>query len=74
MVTQPQLIVYVSSPRMMRSRIIQGTEFRFVRCKKNDLFGITEMWIDKNEKVRVSDLERTSVRWFKTTCLLRRIF
>lgn len=59
MVTQPQLIVYASSPRMMRSRTIQGTEFRFVRCKLNDLFGITEMWIDKNEKVRFSDLERT---------------
>lgn len=59
MVTQPQLIVYVSSPRMMRSRTIQGTEFRFVRCKTEDLFGITEIWIDKNEKVRVSDLERT---------------
>jgi predicted transcriptional regulator of viral defense system len=59
MVTQPQLIVYVSSPRMMRSRSIQGTEFRFVRCKADDLFGITELWIDKNEKVFVSDLERT---------------
>jgi predicted transcriptional regulator of viral defense system len=59
MVTQPQLIVYVSSPRMLRSRIIQGTEFRFVRCKAKDLFGITEMWIDKNEKVYASDLERT---------------
>jgi predicted transcriptional regulator of viral defense system len=59
MVTQPQLIVYASSPRMMRSCIILGTEFRFVRCKKNDIFGITDMWIDKNEKVHVSDLERT---------------
>ena len=59
MVTQPQLVVYVSSPRMMRSRMIQGTEFRFVRCKVDNLFGITEIWIDKNEKVFVSDLERT---------------
>ena len=59
MVTQPQLIVYVSSPKMMRSRTIQGTEFRFVRCKTEDLFGIAEMWVDKNEKVRISDLERT---------------
>jgi len=59
MVTQPQLIVYTSSPRMMRSHTIQGTEFRFVRCKARDLFGITEMWVEKNEKVFVSDLERT---------------
>jgi predicted transcriptional regulator of viral defense system len=59
MVTQPQFIVYVSSTKMLRSRTIQGTEFKFVRCKENDLFGMTELWIDKNEKVRVSDLERT---------------
>ena len=59
MVTQPQLIVYISSPRMIRSRMIQGTEFQFVRCKTDDLFGLTEIWVDKHEKVRVSDLERT---------------
>lgn len=44
---------------MIRSQIIQGTEFRFVRSKLKDLFGITEMWVDKSEKIRVSDLERT---------------
>lgn len=57
--TQPQLIIYVSSPKMIRPRTIQGTEFRFVRCKTKNLFGLTEMWVDKNEKVQVSDLERT---------------
>ena len=59
MLTQPQLIVYISFPRMVRTRIIQGTEFKFVRCKREDLFGLTEMWVDKSEKICVSDLERT---------------
>lgn len=59
MVTQPQLIIYISSLRMIRPRMILGTEFRFVKCKPDDLFGLTEMWVDKNEKVCVSDLERT---------------
>jgi predicted transcriptional regulator of viral defense system len=59
MTTQPQLIVYTSTPRLIRSRTIQGTEFKFVRCKAPHLFGIEETWVDKNEKVRVSDLERT---------------
>lgn len=59
MITQPLLIVYTSSPRLIRSRTIQGTEFRFVRCKTSHLFGIEEAWVDKNEKVRVSDPERT---------------
>lgn len=65
MVTQPQLIVYLSSPKMMRSTTIQGTEFRFVRCKEKDLFGITDKWINKTEKIRVSDLERTLIDGLK---------
>ncbi len=64
-ITQPQFIVYVSSPRMLRPQMIQGTEFRFVRCKQQDLFGITEIWVDKNEKVCVSDLERTLIDGLK---------
>lgn len=64
-ITQPQFIVYVSSPRMLRPQIIQGTEFRFVRCKQQDFFGITEIWVDKNEKVCVSDLERTLIDGLK---------
>lgn len=59
MATQPQLIIYVCSPTMIRSCTILGTEFRFVRCREKDIFGMTEMWVDKNEKVLVSDLERT---------------
>ncbi len=46
---------------MMRPRTIQGTEFRFVRCKTKDSLWITEMWVDKNEKIYVSDLERTLI-------------
>lgn len=59
MITQPQLIVYVSTPRSIRPKIIQGTEFRFVHCKSKYFFGITEMWVDKNEKINASDLEHT---------------
>ncbi len=63
--TQPQLIVYVSSLKMIRPRIIQGTEFRFVKLKTNDAFGIMEMWVDKDQKVFVSDLERTLIDGLK---------
>jgi len=59
MVTQPQFVTYVTSPRLIRSRTIQGAEFRFVRCKTKDLFGLCEMWVDKNNKVQASDIERT---------------
>jgi len=65
MVTQPQLVVYVTSPRAIRPRTVLGTEFRFVRCKPEHLFGITDHWATKTAKVRVSDLERTVIDGLK---------
>lgn len=65
MSTQPQLKVYISTPKIIRPQTIQGTEFRFVHCSKKDLFGITEMWVDKSEKIQVSDLERTLIDGLK---------
>jgi predicted transcriptional regulator of viral defense system len=65
MVTQPQLVVYVTSPFPMRGRTILGTEFRFVRCKLADVFGTAPHWVEKQEQVMVSDLERTVVDGLK---------
>ena len=65
MVTQPQLVVYVTSALPLRGRTILGTEFRFVRCKRDDLFGVTQHWVDKTEQVFVSDLERTVIDGLK---------
>jgi predicted transcriptional regulator of viral defense system len=59
MVTQPQLVVYVTSPRPMRGRSVLGTEFRFIRCKPEYFFGTMDHWASKQEKVIVSDLEKT---------------
>ena len=59
MSTQPQLVIYVSSPKAMRKRTVFGTEFRFVRCPMERFFGFSEEWVDKQEKVLVSDIERT---------------
>lgn len=61
MVTQPRLVVYVTTPRLIRSRMIGGTEFRFVRCRRRDLFGIEPHWVTKQETVQVSNLERTVI-------------
>jgi predicted transcriptional regulator of viral defense system len=65
MVTQPQLAVFVSSPKAIRPRTVLGTEFRFVRCKREDLFGVVETWTTKTERVRVSDPERTVIDGLK---------
>lgn len=59
MVTQPQFVVCITSPKPMRSRSVLGTEFRFIRCKPEHFFGTEEHWVTKQEQVTVSDLERT---------------
>lgn len=59
MTTQPQLVVHVVSPLARRKRVIFGTEFRFIRCPRARFFGFSEQWMDKQNKVLVSDLERT---------------
>src|SRR5271167_4458154 len=41
MVTQPQLVVCVTSPKAMRGRTILGTEFRFIRCQPEHFSGTT---------------------------------
>lgn len=61
MVTQPRLVVYVTTPGSIRPRPIGGTEFRFIRCQRRHLFGTTEHWVTKQETVTVSDLERTLI-------------
>jgi predicted transcriptional regulator of viral defense system len=65
MTTQPQLVVLVSTPKPRRSVTALGVEFRFVRCRRKHLFGLTEHWVTKQEKVCVSDLERTIIDGLK---------
>lgn len=65
MTTQPRFIVTVSSPKSRRPVTALGVEFRFVRCRRKHLFGLTEHWVTKQEKVRVSDLERTIIDGLK---------
>jgi predicted transcriptional regulator of viral defense system len=61
MVTQPQLVVFASSSKRIRSRKLHGTEFRFVFIKPDQYFGTVKHWVTKQETVQISDLERTIV-------------
>ena len=65
MLTRPQLVVYVTSSMAARGRTVLGTEFRMVRCKPSHVFGTTEHWVDKQDRVVVSDIERTVVDGLK---------
>ena len=61
MVTQPQFVVFTSTTKRLRNRTIQGTEFRFVLTRREDVFGVTTHWISKQDSVKVSDIERTVI-------------
>ncbi len=61
MVTQPQLVVFASSPKRLRSQTVHGTEFRFVFIKPEHYFGTVKYWVTKQEPVDISDLERTII-------------
>jgi predicted transcriptional regulator of viral defense system len=59
MVTQPQFVVFVSSPKRIPRQTVHGTQFRFVLLKPKHFFGTTRYWVTKQESVEISDLERT---------------
>ena len=65
MVTQPQLVVYTTTIKPIRPRIVLGTEFRFIVSKPKNIFGIKDHWITNTEKVRVSNRERTIIDGLK---------
>jgi len=59
MVTQPQFTIYVSSTLRTPPRSIHGHEYRFVAVKSTEFFGLTQVWVTKQQSVMVSDKERT---------------
>jgi predicted transcriptional regulator of viral defense system len=58
-VTQPQLVICVSSTKRIPNQVLHGTAYRFVLVKPKDFFGHKKHWIAKQEPVEISDLERT---------------
>lgn len=59
MVTQPQLIIYVSTSLRKQPQHIHGHEYRFVAVKPEQFFGLTEVWVTKQQPIKVSDKERS---------------
>jgi predicted transcriptional regulator of viral defense system len=65
MTTQPNLVIMVSTLKPRRPVTVLGVEYRFIHCQRKHFFGFTEHWVTKQEKVRVSDLERTIIDGLK---------
>ena len=61
MLTQPNLIIYVSCTRRIRPQTIGGYEYRFVLVTEAQMFGIAKHWVTKEQSVMISDMERTII-------------
>lgn len=59
MVTQPVLVVYISTPVRRRDRRVGGADFRFIFARTDTFWGLEKKWITQQEQVQVSDLEKT---------------
>ena len=59
MLTQPQLVVYTTTQKQLRHVTVLGIDFRFIRSPKRLFFGLCDHWATKQERVKVSDPERT---------------
>ena len=61
MVTQPQLVVFISSAKRIQEQTLHGTQFRFVLLKPLHFFGTMKHWVTKQESIEISNLERTII-------------
>ncbi len=59
MTTQPVIKVFAAAAKREKRRLISGIEFIFIYCKPENLFGIENKWVTKQENIRISDLEKT---------------
>ncbi len=59
--TQPVLNVFITSSARRQDRLISGVEFIFLYARPYTFFGIEDKWITKQEKAKVSDLEKTII-------------
>lgn len=59
MTTQPINVVHVTVPRQRASRMIGGTFYRFIYANSRAFWGAEPLWVDDQDPVQVSNLEKT---------------
>lgn len=59
MTTHPAFDIYISMPKRHRLRKINNMNYHFIYLHPNHFWGFSVRWINKHEKVCISDLERT---------------
>jgi predicted transcriptional regulator of viral defense system len=61
MLTQPLIKIFVATPkRQVVPREMKG-KMIFVTVKKDSIWGIKAEWVERKEKIRISDIEKTII-------------
>ncbi len=61
MLTQPLVKMFVASPKRQVVPREMKDKMIFVTVKANSIWGIKEEWIERKEKIRISDIEKTMI-------------
>jgi len=61
MTTQPVLVVYVVTPKRQFVPQTMTGRISFVYVDRKYIWGVKEEWVTKTEKVRISDIEKTTI-------------
>ncbi len=59
MTTHPVLKIYTTVTKQQSTYAIKGISYHFIYCKQDNFWGTKWIWISKQDKVMVSDIERT---------------
>jgi len=59
MTTHPLLEISITLTKRKRAKTINHISYQFIYCQTKNFWGIEKKWVSKNEKVNVSDIERT---------------
>lgn len=59
MTSHPLFDITVTAPHRLRDQRLSGFHYHFIFCKKEHFWGRENHWVTKQEKVAVSDLEKT---------------
>jgi len=59
MVTQPLIKIFIATPKRQVVPREMKEKMIFITVKENSIWGIKEEWIERKEKIRISDIEKT---------------
>lgn len=70
MVSQPMLTMHVSCTRRIRPQTVGGYPFKFIHVRDAQVFGTVKRWVNRQQCVVVSDMERTIIDGLRHPALL----